>query len=104
LSGTAATLDASASNATSVDFLLFGGTYGYSGHLVGTAAPTIYGWLDGWNTTTVPNGSYVLLSLASGAGGSTFSASVRITVKNCPPGSNRTSTGLRSTRVGHCSH
>jgi hypothetical protein len=82
LSGTAATLDASASNATSVDFLLFGGTYGYSGHLVGTAAPTIYGWLDSWNTTTVPNGSYVLLSLASGSGGSTFSASVSITVKN----------------------
>jgi hypothetical protein len=75
-------LDASASNASSVEFLLFGGTYGYSGHLVGTATPTIYGWLDGWNTTTVPNGSYVLLSLASGPGGSTYSAGVSITVTN----------------------
>ena len=74
LSGTAATLDASASNATSVEFWLFGGTYGYSGHLVGTATPTIYGWLYSWNTTTVPNGSYVLLSEAFGPGGSTFSS------------------------------
>ena len=82
LSGTAATLDASASNATSVEFLLFGGTYGFSGHLVGTATSTIYGWLDSWNTTTVPNGSYVLLSYASGPGGNTVSSGVSITVKN----------------------
>ena len=58
LSGTAAILDASASNATSVQFWLFGGSYGYSGHLVGTATPTYYGWLYSWNTTTVPSGSY----------------------------------------------
>jgi hypothetical protein len=82
LSGTAATLDASASNATSVEFLLFGGTYGFSGHLVGTATSTIYGWLDSWNTTTVPNGSYVLLSYASGPGGNTVSSGVSITVDN----------------------
>ena len=61
LSGTAATLDASASNATSVQFWLYGGSYGYSAHLVGTAAPTYYGWLYSWNTTTVPNGSYALV-------------------------------------------
>jgi uncharacterized protein YjbI with pentapeptide repeats len=82
LSGTAATLDASASNATSVEFSLFGGSYGYSGHLVGTATPTYYGWLYTWNTTTVPNGSYALLSEAFGPGGSAFSTHVSITVTN----------------------
>jgi uncharacterized protein YjbI with pentapeptide repeats len=82
LSGTAAALDASASNATSVEFALFGGTYGLSGHLIGTATATIYGWLDSWNTTTVPNGSYVLVSVASGPGGSGFSTGVTVTVAN----------------------
>jgi hypothetical protein len=82
LSGTAATLDASASNATSVEFALFGGTYGLSGHLIGTATATIYGWLDSWNTATVPNGSYVLVSVASGPGGSGFSPGVTVTVAN----------------------
>jgi chitinase len=82
LSGCAATLDASASNATSVEFWLLGGSYGLSGHLVGTATPTIDGWLDSWNTTTVPNGTYLLLSEAFGAGGSTFSSGVSITVHN----------------------
>jgi hypothetical protein len=75
-------LDASASNATSVEFWLFGGSYGFSGHLVGTATPTIYGWLDSWNTTTVPNGTYLLVSEAVGSGGSTFSSGVSITVAN----------------------
>jgi hypothetical protein len=76
------TLDASASNATTVKFLLFGGSYGYSGHLVGTAALTYYGWVYSWNTTTVPNGSYTLLSEAFGAGGTTFSSGVSITLHN----------------------
>ena len=82
LSGTGATLDASASNATSVEFLLFGGTYGYDAPVICTATSTIYGWLCSWNTTTVPNGSYVLVSLASGPGGSKASSGVSITVKN----------------------
>jgi uncharacterized protein YjbI with pentapeptide repeats len=82
LSGTAATLDASASNATSVEFWLFGGFYGYSGHLIGTATPTYYGWLYSWNTTTVFNGSYAVLSEAFGPRGSAFSSHVSITVKN----------------------
>src|ERR1700677_3535316 len=55
LSGTTATLDASASNATSVEFLLFGGSYGYNAPVLCTATATIYGWLCGWNTTTVLN-------------------------------------------------
>ena len=78
-------LDASASNATSVEFLLFGGTYGYSAPVVCTATPTYYGWLCAWYTTTVPNGSYALVSEASGAGGSAFSSPISITVNNPPP-------------------
>jgi Ca2+/Na+ antiporter len=76
------TLDASASNATSVEFRLFGGSYGYNAPVLCTAASTIYGWLCSWNTTTVPNGSYSLVSEAFGAGGSAFSSGVNITVKN----------------------
>ena len=77
-------LDASASNATSVQFLLFGGTYGYSAPVVCTATATAYGWLCSWNTTTVPNGSYALVSEASGAGGTGYSSGVSITVNNAP--------------------
>ena len=56
-------LDASASNATSVEFQLFGGVYGFFGPMLCTATPTYYGWLCSWNTTTVPNGSYVVSSV-----------------------------------------
>ena len=73
-------LDASASNATSVEFRLFGGSYGYNAPVLCTATLTYYGWLCSWNTTTVPNGSYALLSEAFGAGGSAFSSGVSITV------------------------
>jgi chitinase len=82
VSGTAATLDASASNATRVEFWLFGGAYGYSGHLIGTATPTYYGWLYGWNTKTVANGPYTLLSEAFNATSSSFSPGVSVTVTN----------------------
>ncbi len=85
LSGTAATLDASASDATSVEFWILGGSYGFSGHLIGTATDTLYGWLDDWDTTTVVNGSYVLFSEAFGSGGSTFSSGISITVDNPLP-------------------
>ena len=85
LSGTSASLDASASNATSVEFLLFGGTYGYSAPVVCTATLTYYGWLCSWNTTDVPNGSYALVSEASGAGGNAFSSPISVTVDNAPP-------------------
>ena len=77
-------LDASASNATSVEFLLFGGPYGYAAPVVCTATQTYYGWLCSWITTDVPNGSYGLVSEASGAGGSAFSSGVGITVSNPP--------------------
>ena len=73
---------ASASNATSVEYWILGGTYGFSGHLIGTATSTPYGWAATWDTTTVPNGSYVLVSEAFNAGGSAYSAGVTITVSN----------------------
>jgi hypothetical protein len=79
VSGTT-TLDAAASNATSVEFALFGGSY--FGLVVGVATPTIYGWIATWNTKTVPNGSYLLFSAASNASGQGVSPPVSIVVKN----------------------
>jgi hypothetical protein len=81
LSGTTG-LAATAPYATSVEFWLLGGSYGYFGHLVGTATPTLYGWLDRWNTKTVANGSYVLQSEALNSSGHAFSPGVTITVSN----------------------
>jgi len=75
-------LDASATNATSVKFLLFGGSYGYNAPVVCTATLTYYGWICSWNTRTVPNSSYALVSEASGAGGSAFSSPISMTVNN----------------------
>jgi hypothetical protein len=46
------------------------------------ATLTYYGWVCNWNTTTVPNGSYVLVSEATNTSGSNFSSGVSITVKN----------------------
>jgi hypothetical protein len=75
-------LDASASNATSVEYWILGGSFGFTGKLIGIATPTIYGWLCPWNTTMVPDGSYVLVSEAFNTAGSSFSSWVGITVKN----------------------
>ena len=75
-------LDAAASNATSVKFLLFGGIYGYNAPVLCTATPTEYGWLCSWNTSTVPNGSYVLVSHASNSSGSSYSSGVGIMISN----------------------
>ena len=45
-------------------------------------SPILYGWLCGWNTTTVPDGSYVLVLLATNTVGSAASSGVGITVDN----------------------
>jgi len=81
LSGTT-TLDATASSATSVEFRLFGGSYGFAAPVLCTATLTYYGWFCSWDTTTVPNGSYVLVSEAFNSAGNTFSSGASITVKN----------------------
>jgi hypothetical protein len=65
LSGTTV-LDASASpgySVTGVQFELSGG--GISDQVVGTATPTLYGWIAQWDTTTVANGTYTLQSVAT---------------------------------------
>jgi hypothetical protein len=82
LSGTAATLDASGSNATSVEFWIFGGSYGFTGKMLCTATATEFGWVCRWNTTTIPNGSYALTSEAFNSVGHAFSPGVTIAVKN----------------------
>ena len=71
-----------APGADSVEFRLFGGVYGYNAPVLCTATLTLYGWLCSWNTTTVPNGSYALLSEAFNSAGSAFSSGVSITVHN----------------------
>jgi Bacterial Ig domain/Bacterial Ig-like domain (group 3) len=84
-SGVAALLDASASaNVNRVDFELSGGTLSHQ--VISGGFPTIYGWLGQWNTTSVPNGTYNLQSVASYLNGvSTTSAPTTITVNNPPP-------------------
>jgi Regulator of chromosome condensation (RCC1) repeat len=66
-------LDASAKHASSVEFRLFGGSYGYAAPVICTAEATIFGWLCLWNASTVPKGSYVLVSEAFNSAGSTHS-------------------------------
>jgi hypothetical protein len=80
-------LDAFASDygtLTKVEFHATGGALNKA--LVATATPTIYGWLASWNTTAVPNGTYVLQSEAYDAAGlSAYSSGVTVTVNNPPP-------------------
>ena len=82
LSGTQATLDASAaSGVTKVVFKLSGN--GLSDSVIGTATPTLYGWICQWNTTRVANGTYTLWSVASFSDGVTeMSTRIMVTVSN----------------------
>jgi hypothetical protein len=81
-SGGTATLDASASaNVNSVSYELSGGAF--NDQPISVATSTLYGWIAHWNTTTVPDGTYTLQSVASYASGqSTTSAPITITVDN----------------------
>ena len=64
-----------------VQFALTGGSLNQT--VVGTAVPTLYGYLFELNTTTVPNGSYTLQSVASDTAGNTgYSPGVQITIDN----------------------
>ena len=86
VSGTASTLDASASAASGltiskVQFVLTGGTYNKT--LIGTATATIYGYVYSWNTTGVVNGTYTVQSLATDSVGNTaYSAPITVKVSN----------------------
>ena len=68
---------------TKVQYELSGGSL--SDSVIATATPTIYGWLASWNTTTVPNGSYTLQSVASSGGLTGTSPGITISVNNPPP-------------------
>ena len=75
-----------------VQFVLTGGTLNQA--IVGTAVPTLYGYLFNFNTTTVANGTYMLQSVASDAVGNTGSSpGVQVTINNPVP---TTSVGLPS--------
>jgi hypothetical protein len=75
-------LDATASaDATSVEFELTGGNLAH--HVVAQAKETLAGWLGRWNTSTIPDGTYMLQSVAASSGtATTRSAGISITVKN----------------------
>ncbi len=89
LGGTSAILDASAAASygvgiSKVQFVITGGSYNQS--VIGTAVPTEYGYILQWNTTAVPGGTYTLQSLATdGAGNTTYSSGISVTVDNTPP-------------------
>ena len=81
VSGTEVALDASASpGTTQVQFEVNGGAL-----FIATATPTIYGWVALWNSTTLPNGTYALQSVASANAVSQPSTAVTITVSNPAP-------------------
>ena len=66
---------------STVHFVLTGGTLNQA--VIATATPTLFGWLASWDSTTVPNGTYTLQSVASYAGGVTgTSPGITITVSN----------------------
>jgi hypothetical protein len=81
-------LDAGASSPVglaSVNFEVSGGTLSGS-QVVSGSTPTLYGWIGAWNSTSIPNGTYTLQSVATDTDGvSTTSAPITITVNNPPP-------------------
>ena len=64
--------------ATGVTFKLTGGAL--TDTVVGTATPTIYGWIASMDTTDVPPGTYTLQSVATDATGTATSPGITVTV------------------------
>jgi hypothetical protein len=54
---------------TKVEFRITGGQL--RDFLIGTATSSVYGWYRSWKTTTVPDGTYIVQSVAFGATGKT---------------------------------
>ena len=70
-----------ASTGVHVQFVLTGN--GYDQSVVATAQETFYGWIAHWNTTGVPNGTYILRSQAhSSNNGAGLSRGVAVRVAN----------------------
>jgi hypothetical protein len=88
LSGSAL-LDAAGSDnigVIEVQFEVSGGPSNLNEQVVATASPSLYGWLANWNTTTVPNGTYSLQSVATDTEGLvTTSAPITVSVNNAAP-------------------
>jgi uncharacterized protein len=77
-------MDAAASSPVglaTVTFEITGGAL--SDEVVSTATPTLYGWIGEWNTSSFPNGTYVVQSVATDINGlSTTSAPVTLILDN----------------------
>jgi hypothetical protein len=85
VSGTSVGLDApasdSASSVTQVKFELSGGSL--NDDVIATGSPSLVGYLAAWNSTTVPDGTYTLQSVASDAAGNVKTSNgVTMTVNN----------------------
>jgi hypothetical protein len=80
-------LDAVASSTvgiSSVQFEITGGSV--TNDVIATGTPTLYGYLAKWNSTTVPNGTYALSSVATDtANNVTTSTPITVIVSNTPP-------------------
>jgi hypothetical protein len=80
-------LDARASSPVgiaSVNYELSGGSFS-SPHVISGSTPTLYGYIGAWNSTTVPNGTYTIRSVATDVDGvRTTSAPITINVSNGP--------------------
>ena len=83
VAGTRVILDAGASaGVTQVKFELTAAQLVYA---VLFAAPTYYGWITLWNSTTLRDGTYTLTSIATEGGSSAASPGISITVSNGSP-------------------
>ena len=81
VSGTQQVLDSAAPPDTR--FVLYGGSPNMPDQPnIATATPTYYGELAIWDTTTVPNGTYMLWSTTSRGQGLALSAPITLTVAN----------------------
>lgn len=66
---------------TRVQFVVTGGLL--TDHVVGTAVPTLIGWIAKWDTATVLNGPYTVQRVATEAGGTqATSPPIAVTVDN----------------------
>ena len=83
LSGTQYLDAVASSGVTKVQYEISGG--GLTDDVIATATPTLYGWLAGWNSTSVPNGTYTLQSVATVGGLTGTSPGITITLNNPPP-------------------
>lgn len=84
LKGSSVPLAASASGPsaiTGVNFILSGGSLSAPVH-VASAAPSFYGWTAKWDTTSTPNGTYTLQSVATDSGGTATSVGITVTIAN----------------------